>query len=217
MDTSKHVFTLHGIDEGEQPVLQREFRRSQVERFFEKLPATEIALEACAGSHHWGRLLTGMGHWVKLIPPQYVKPFVKRGKNDRNDAAAICEAASRRTMRTVPVKTVDEQAATTILRHRALLISQRTQAINALRGHATEFGIVAAKREAHVKALLAAVASDAGVPQGAKAMFARMGEHIGDLDAKLLELDQDLRDVHKANCEPAWTIDPCSGGIGVDN
>jgi transposase len=199
IDTSKHVFTLHGVDERERPVLRRELRRSQVEGFFRKQPATEVVLEACAGSHHWGRMLTGLGHQVKLIPPQYVKPFVKRSKNDRNDAEAICEAASRPTMRTVPVKTVDEQAATIILRHRELLIGQRTQAINALRGHAAEFGIVAAKGEAHIKALLAALASEAGVPQGAKAMFARMGEHIADLNAKIDELDRDLREAHKAN------------------
>ncbi len=93
IDTSKHVFTLHGVDAQERPVLRRELRRSQIAGFFEKLSATEVALEACAGSHHWGRLLTGMENWVKLIPPQYMKPFVKQSKNDHNDAEAICEAA----------------------------------------------------------------------------------------------------------------------------
>jgi transposase len=199
IDTSKHVFTLHGVDEGDRPALRRELRRSQVEGFFGKLPATEVALEACAGSHHWGRMLTSMGHRVKLIPPQYVKPFVKRSKNDRNDAEAICEAASRPTMRTVPVKTVDEQAATIILRHREMLIGQRTQAINALRGHAAEFGIVAAKGEAHIKALLAAIVADPGVPQVAKVMFAQMGEHIAALERKVEALDQDLHEAHKAS------------------
>ena len=101
-----------------------------------------MALAACAGSHHWGRVLGGMGHRVRLIPPQYVKPFVKRSKNDRNGAEAISEAASRPTMRTVPVKTTDEQAATIIVKHQELMVNQRTQAINALRGHAAEFGIV---------------------------------------------------------------------------
>lgn len=199
IDTSKHVFTLHGVDAQERPVLRRELRRSQIAGFFEKLSATEVVLEACAGSHHWGRLLTGMGHRVKLIPPQYVKPFVKRSKNDRNDAEAICEAASRPTMRTVPVKTLDEQAATIILRHRDLLLGQRTQTINALRGHAAEFGIVAAKGEAHIKALLAAVAAANDVPMAAQAMLARMGQHIADLNAKIAELDRELSAVHKAN------------------
>ena len=105
----------------------------------------EIALEACPGSHHWGRKFGAMGRRVKLISSQYVKPFVKRGKNDRNDAEAISEAASRPNMRTVPVTTVNEQAATIVVKHREMLVGQRTQAINALRGHAAEFGIVAAR------------------------------------------------------------------------
>ena len=102
IDTSKHVFTLHGVDEQERPVLRRELKRAQVEAFFGKQDATEVVLEACGGSHHWGRLLSRLGHCVRLIPPQYVKPFVKRAKNDRNDAEAINEAASRPSMRPPP-------------------------------------------------------------------------------------------------------------------
>jgi transposase len=145
IDTSKHVFTLHGVDEQERPVLRRELKRGQVEAFFSNQEATEVALEACGGSHHWGRLLNKLGHRVRLIPPQYVKPFVKRAKNDRNDAEAISEAASRPAMRAVMVKTVDQQADGIILKYREMLVGQRTQAINALRGHAAEFGVVAAK------------------------------------------------------------------------
>ncbi len=104
-----------------------------------------MVLEACGGSHHWGRLLTRLGHSVHLIPPQYVKPFVKRAKNDRNDAEAISEAAARPIMGAVPVKTVEQQADGVILKHREMLVAQRTLAINALRGHAAEFGVVAAK------------------------------------------------------------------------
>ena len=144
IDTSKHVFTLHGVDEQERPVLRRELKRVQVEAFFAKQEATEVVLEACGGSHHWGRLLIRLGHQVRLIPPQYVKLFVKRTKNDRNDAEAISEAASRPTMRSVVVKSVDQQAAGIILKHREMLVGQRTQAINALRTHAMEFGVVAA-------------------------------------------------------------------------
>jgi transposase len=110
IDTSKHVFTIHGVDDRERPVPRRELRRGQVVPFFAKLAPTEMALKACAGSHHWGRVLGSMGHRVKLIRPQYVKPFVKRSKNDRNDAEAISEAASRPTMRNIPVKSVDDQA-----------------------------------------------------------------------------------------------------------
>ncbi len=146
IDTSKHIFTLHGVDDQDRVTLRRELRRGQVEAFCAKLPPAEVALEACAGAHHWGRILGTMGHRVKLIPPQYVKPFVKRSKNDRNDAEAISEAASCPSMRTVPVKTVDEQAVTIIVKHRGMLVGQRTQAINALRGHAAGFGIVGGQR-----------------------------------------------------------------------
>ncbi len=199
IDTSKHVFTLHGVDEEDQPVLRREIRRAQLEPFFAKLAPTEVALEACAGSHHWGRVLGAMGHRVKLIPPQYVKPFVKRSKNDRNDAEAISEAASRPTMRTVPVKTADEQAATIIVKHRELMVNQRTQAINALRGHAAEFGIVAAQGCANVTALLAILSAEEAIPEIAKAMFEQMGQHVADLDLKIDELERQLLEQHKAN------------------
>jgi len=203
IDTSKHVFTLHGVDAEDQPVLRREIRRAQLEPFFAKLAPTEVALEACAGSHHWGRVLGAMGHRVKLIPPQYVKPFVKRSKNDRNDAEAISEAASRPSMRTVPVKSADEQAATIIVKHRELMVNQRTQAINALRGHAAEFGIVAAKGCANVTALLAVLSAEEMIPAIAKAMFEQMGRHVTDLEAKIDELERQLLEQHKANAVSA--------------
>jgi transposase len=140
-----------------------------------------------------------MGHRVRLIPPQYVKPFVKRSKNDRNDAEAISEAASRPTMRTVPVKSANEQAATIIVKHREFMVNQRTQAINALRGHAAEFGIIAAQGSANVTALVAVLSSDHAIPAVAKAMFERMGQHITDLDAKINALERQLLEQHKAN------------------
>jgi transposase len=199
IDTSKHVFTIHGVDHQERPILRREIRRTQVEPFFAKLAPTEVVLEACAGSHHWGRVLRGMGHRVRLIPPQYVKPFVKRSKNDRNDAEAISEAASRPTMRTVPVKSADEQAAAIILKHRELMVNQRTQAINALRGHAAEFGIVAAQGCAKVTALLGVLSAEEAIPTVARAMFEQMGQHIADLDLKIDALERQLLEQHKAN------------------
>src|SRR5882724_10176109 len=115
LDTSKHVFQIHGVDENEQPVLRRQIRRSEVEKFFAKLAPTRIGLEACGASHHWARVLRRLGHEVVLIPPQYIKPYVKRGKNDAIDAEAICEAMSRPTMRFVPVKTAEQQAALTMV------------------------------------------------------------------------------------------------------
>jgi transposase len=199
IDTSKHVFTHHGVDEQERPVLRRELKRGQVEAFFRKQEATEVVLEACGGSHHWGRLLGRLGHRVRLIPPQYVKPFVKRAKNDRNDAEAISEAASRPTMCSVAVKTVDQQADVIVLRHREMLVSQRTQAINALRGHAAEFGVVAAKGTINVVALLNVLAADNAIPATAKEMFEQMGAHIDALDQRVTALDGELAALHKAN------------------
>ena len=199
IDTSKHIFTLHGIDERGRPTLRREIKRDQMEGFFRKLPATEVVLEACGGSHHWGRMLREMGHQVRLIPPQYVKPFVKRSKNDRNDAEAIAEAASRPSMRSVAVKSIDQQAKSIIVKHRELLVGQRTQAINALRGHATEFGVVAAKGTAKIEALLARLEADEAIPAIAKAMFEQMGVHIAALEERISALDVELAAVHKAD------------------
>ena len=206
IDTSKHVFTLPRVDEQERPVLRRELKRAQVEAFFANQEATEGVLEACGGSHHWGRLLNKLGHRVRLIPPQYVKPFVKRAKNDRNDAEAISEAASRPTMRSVVVKTLDQQADGIILKHREMLVGQRTQAINALRGHAAEFGVVAAKGIVKVTPLLAVLAADSAIPATARAMFARMGDrareggaHIAALDQQVAAVDEQLAALHKAN------------------
>ena len=199
IDTSKHVFTLHGVDEQEQPALRRELRRSQVEAFFRKQEATEVVLEACGGSHHWARVLGQLGHRVRLIPPQYVKPFVKRAKNDRNDAEAISEAASRPSMRSVTVKTVHQQADGIILKHRELLVSQRTQAINALRGHAAEFGVVAAKGTANVAALLLELTADTAIPAAARAMFEQMAAHIEALDQRVAAVDAELAALHKAS------------------
>jgi len=128
LDTSKHVFQIHGVDENEQAVLRRQIRRSEVAKFFAKLPPTRIGIEACGASHHWARALRALGHEVVLLPPQYIKPYVKRGKNDKIDAEAICEAMSRPTMRFVPVKTTEQQAGLTMLGVRDLLIKQRTDA-----------------------------------------------------------------------------------------
>ena len=199
IDTSKHIFTLHGVDEQENPVLRRELKRAQVEGFFAKQEATEVVLEACGGSHHWGRLLSKLGHRVRLIPPQYVKPFVKRAKNDRNDAEAISEAASRPSMRSVPVKSVEQQANGIILKHREMLVSQRTQAINALRGHATEFGVIAAKGTIRVAALLENLAADVAIPAAARTMFQAMGAPIEALDQRVAALDVELAALHKAD------------------
>ncbi len=199
VDTSKHVFTLHGVDANGAAVLRRDLRRGAFEAFMAKLAPTEVALEACGGSHHWARRLGAMGHSVRLIPPQYVKPFVKRGKTDRADAEAICEAAGRPSMRFVPVKTAERQGEIAVLRTRELLVRQRTQLVNALRGHAAEFGLVVPLGIAQVEALLTKVAADPAVPQVAREMLALLGGQIEGIDAQLAEIDARLLAMHKAD------------------
>jgi transposase len=199
LDTSKHVFQLHGVDEQGQPVLRRRLQRSQVERFFAKLPPTRIGLEACGASHHWARVLRGLGHEVVLIPPQYIKPYVKRGKNDAIDAEAICEAMSRPGMRFVPVKNCDEQAALMLVTVRDLLMKQRTMLINAIRGHAAEFGVIGAKGPQNLKELLERVAEDANVPALARQLLNSLARQIAALDGQLEGLEAKLMAHHKAD------------------
>jgi transposase len=199
IDTSKSVFTLHGIDREGRVVLRGERRRDKFLAFFETLAPTEVVLEACGGSHHWARSLQAMGHRVRLIPPQYVKPFVKRGKNDRNDAEAICEAALRPTMTFLPVKSAEQQASGSLLSVRELLVRQRTQLVNALRGQAAEFGVVAGKGIAKVDSLLQAIAGSSECPLPARAAMALLGQEIAHLDETLKGIDADLKRQHKAN------------------
>ncbi len=182
LDTSKAVFTLHGVDHAEKIVLRRNLRRAEMEAFFAKLPPVLVALEACGGSHHWGRRLLSLGHTVRLIPPQYVKPFVRRGKNGRNDAEAISEAAARPGMPGVPVRSAEQQAEAMVLSARELLVRQRTQLVNAVCGHAAEFGIVAAKNISQLPALLEAVAAGEAVPAAAKETLAFLGAQVAQFD-----------------------------------
>jgi len=198
IDTSKYVFTLHGVDRDDRAILRRDLRRGQLKPFFTKLPPTEVVLEACGASHHWARLLQGLGHSVRLIPPQYVKPFVKRAKNDRNDAEAISEAAARPSMRFVAVKSAEQQAQASVLSVHEMLIRQRTQLINALRGHAAEFGVVAAQGTAGVAALRAAAAS-AELPQTARDMLSFLGQQLDTLAHAITSLEVTLTAQHKAN------------------
>ena len=200
IDTSKSVFTLHGIDAADRATLRRDLKRAQVEAFFAKLPPTEVVLEACGASHHWGRVLIKLGHSVRLIPPQYVKPFVKRGKSDRADAQAICEDAGRPDMHFVTVKPAEMQANALVITVRDQLVGQRTALINALRGHAAEFGVIAAKGAAQAGPLLAQIARpQAGVPQMAQDMLAVLGAQIAALDSQIKALDATLHAQFKAS------------------
>jgi transposase len=199
IDTSKAVFTLHGVDSQDCVVLRRNLRRQDLVGFFTRLGPVDIALEACGGSHHWGRRLQALGHRVRLIPPQYVKPFVKRAKNDRNDAEAISEAAARPGMREVPVKSAEAQAQAMLLRVRELLVRQRTQLVNAVRGHAAEFGLVAAVGNKGLAALRAEIATEPSLPAAAAEALNLLGREIDRLEARLALIEATLIAQHKAN------------------
>ena len=199
IDTSKSVFVLHGVNAAEQPVLGRKLRRRQMGEFFAKLPPVQIGIEACGAAHYWARELIGLGHEVRLLPPQYVKPYVQRSKNDAADASAICEALSRPRMRFVPVKTAEQQAALMLVGVRDQLVARRTQLSNSIRGYAAEFGVSAARGLANVEPLLARVAHEPGVPREAKALFALLGEEYAALKPKLRKLEADLLAWHRHN------------------
>jgi len=199
IDTAKSVFTVHAIDAADKVVLRRNIRRGDLVKFFEKTEATEVVLEACAASHYWGRTLMGLGHRVRLLPPHYIKPFVRRHKTDRNDAEAICTAASVPDIPSVPIKSAQQQADAMILSVRSLLIRQRTQVVNAVRGHAAEFGTIIAKGIHHVSALLEQLEQDPTIPASARTMFEYLGKQIEQLDAQMAALNTDLAERHKNN------------------
>ena len=180
MDTSKHIFQLHGVDAAERPVLRKRFGRKQMVAFFAELPPTVIGIEACGAAHYWARTLGEFGHEVKLIAPQHVKPYVKRNKNDRRDAEGLCEATGRPTMRFVPVKTAEQQAALMLTGLREQMVARRTQLSNAIRGYAAEFGVTAAKGLDKIEPLLADIAQDESVPALARELFAVAGGVEGD-------------------------------------
>lgn len=199
VDTSKSVFQLHGVDEREQPVLLKKLRRQQMLSFFGRLAPTKIGIEACGASHHWARSLRDMGHEVVLLPPQYVKPYVMRGKNDAADAEAICEAMSRPKMRFVAVKSADQQAAQMLLGVREGLMQRRTQVSNRIRGYAAEFGLVAARGLPQIEPLLAQLAEDASLPSLAKDLFAMLSGQYRHADAQIREIDTKLAALHRSD------------------
>lgn len=199
MDTSKSVFELHGVNAAEQPVLRKRLRRDQVVAFFAQLPPSVIGMEACGGAHHWARVLQALGHEVRLMAPQLVKPYVKRNKNDAADAEAICEAMSRPTMRFVAVKSAEQQAALMLIGVRDQFVARRTQLANAIRGYAAEFGLIAAKGLAHVDELLARIGADETLPALARQLFAVQAREYAHLAGKIRALEATLMAWHRAN------------------
>jgi transposase len=199
MDTSKHIFQLHGVDAAEQPVLRKRLRRKEMVTFFAKLPPTVVGMEACGASHYWARELGDLGHQVKLIAPQHVKPYIKRNKNDGRDAEGLCEAMSRPTMRFVPVKTAGQQAALMLAGIRERLIARRTQLSNAIRGYAAEFGITATKGLDKIEPLLKQIAQDESVPTLARELFAMQGREYAQLRVELKAIEAKLMAWHRAS------------------
>jgi transposase len=193
LDLAKSVFQVHGADASGAVLFRKKLRRHQVLIFFAAQPPCTVAMEACASAHHWAREIGRLGHQVRLIPPADVKPFVKRQKNDAADAEAICEAAQRPTMRFVAPKSEEAQAAAVVFRARDLLVKQRTQIINALRGHLAEFGIVVAKGPARVPQLVRAVEDAAEpVPELARPILKMLIETLRGLDEQVARLDREI-------------------------
>jgi transposase len=191
LDLAKSVFQAHGADASGEVVFRKKLRREQLVPFFAAQPRSVVAMEACASAHHWAREIGALGHDVRLIPPAYVKPFVKRQKNDAADAEAICEAAQRPTMRFVIPKSAEAQGAAVIFRTRDLLVRQRTQLINALRGHLAEFGYIARKGPGHVAQLVDLVRDPkADLPAEARSVLTIVAETLEALHAQIRLLDR---------------------------
>jgi transposase len=212
LDIAKSVFQVHGIDAGGQVVIRRQLKRRYVLAFFQKLPPILVGIEACASSHHWSRELKALGHTVRLMPPAYVKPYVKRQKNDAADAEAICEAVTRANMRFVETKTPEQQSGLVLHRTRHLFIRQQTAVINAIRAHLAEFGVVAPVGRNGVEALLGVVAdpNDQRVPEIARTCLAALGVQLRRLKDQILEFDRMITAWHRSN-ETSRRLDAVPG------
>src|SRR5580692_11663712 len=201
LDIAKSVFQVHAIDRDGNVIVRRQLKRRYVLAFFAKLPPCLVGVEACATSHYWSRELKKLGHTVRLMPPAYVKPYVKRQKNDAVDAEAICEAVTRANMRFVETKTAEQQSCLTLHRTRHLFIRQQTSVINAIRAHLAEFGIVAPVGRNGVEQLLGVVADskDKRLPELARASVAALGDQLRALKAQILQFDRMIRAWHRSN------------------
>lgn len=201
LDIAKSAFQVHGLDEREQVVLRKKLSRSKVEKFFAELEPCVVVMEACATAHHWGRVFTGQGHTVRLVPPAVVKGYLQGNKNDARDASAIAEAGSRPRTRLVPVKTMEQQAILSLHRAREVLMRQRTTLINAVRGHLAEFGIVAAKGGRGLNQLKAVfeLASDEQVPPELRLAIKTLLAQIDQADMGLLKIDRRIVELLASN------------------
>jgi transposase len=202
LDLAKSVFQVHCVDAGGKVLLNRALKRREVMDFFRKLPNCRVGIEACGSSHHWGRQLLALGHDVKLMPPAYVKPYVRRQKNDATDAAAIAEAVTRPTMRFVAVRSIDNQAL--LMRHRVreTLVGQRTQLLNSLRGHMAEAGLIAAQGARNARALAGLLAEGhPDIPSCVAQALLPFARQIAELDAAIDVLDKEFAAAAKVDVE----------------
>jgi len=200
LDLAKNVFQLHGVDGSGAVVLKRQLRRAEVEKFFAKLPPCLVGMEACGSAHHWARVIGRYGHEVRLMPPAYVKPYVKRNKNDGRDAEGVCEAVGRPTMRFVAVKSVEQQATLAVHSTRALLVRQRTMAANALRAALSELGIVAAQGYEGLRKLIARLEEpNEDIPEVMRAALLVLAKHWQVLDADERVLEQQIAKQARCN------------------
>ena len=212
LDIAKSVFQVHGVDAEGNVVIRRQLKRRYVLAFFEKLPPCLVGIEACASSHHWSRELKALGHTVRLMPPAYVKPYVKRQKNDATDAEAICEAVTRANMRFVATKTPEQQSCLTLHRTRHLFIRQQTAVINVIRAHLAEFGIVAPVGRKGVEELLDVIAdsNDDRLPEVARGCLVALGTQLRLLKAQILGFDRMIMAWHRSN-ETSKRLDAIPG------
>jgi len=201
VDLAKNVFQVHGVDGSGSTVIRRQLRRRQLLAFFKKLPPCLVGMEACATSHHWGREIEALGHRVRLMPPRYVKPYVKRNKNDAADAEAICEAVTRPNMRFVAVKSTEQQSVLMVHRMRELLVRQRTMLVNAIRAHMAEFGIVAPLGIPRVKELLAVIADgdDDRIPPLARSCLAALARQFMSLHEEIAIAEKRIHAWHRSS------------------
>jgi transposase len=212
LDLAKNVFQVHGVDAAGSVVLRKRLRRGQVERFFAALAPAVVGMEACGGAHYWARVLQDLGHEVRLMPPAYVKPYVKRNKTDGRDAEAICEAMQRPSMRFVATKSPAQQAVLAVHRIRELLVRQRTMAANALRAAFAEFGMVAPQGVKGVRELMAQLPAPAAIPAPARAALASLARHWQALDADIAALEREI--VGTTRIDPAARRLMAIPGIG---
>jgi transposase len=212
LDIAKSVFQVHGVDDAGTVVMRKRVSRSKMLEFFRDLPPCLVGIEACPAAHHWGRELLALGHTVKLMPPSYVKAYLKRSKNDANDAAAICEAVSRPSMRFVAIKSKEQQAALMLHRARQLLVRQRTMLSNAIRGHLAELGIISAKGRNGTEELLEIImnGADSRIPLAARSILKVLAAQYSTIGSEIASIGKSILAWHRS-CEPSRRLEEIPG------